>query len=1538
MLLNALQFARLQSMKSLRRRAIHQGHRFSCIILLLLLVGSLTTTSAAQQALTASQIDQHELYYGAHLTTDRTAARRLALAEELLEEERFSEAIPLLLSTLHAPLDTLAVTSRLAKTEDAKSDSPTSLKRHAATLLADLPPAGRQAYELEVDARSQRELLEAMRTGSLTMLRRVMRDYPQTAAAADATWLLASEALGRGQYWTACALLERLRSLPQDRRQGIERSLMLAVAYRASGEDSRAREVIETLSSSSGSDETYAGELLLSNSADVLRFIEDLTAGLANVAANDIWAVPGGDAHSNPVRSGSPPHPWPRWSAMSIADPRVETQLNRLAAHQRQGDQPIAVAAQAVAAGDQVVMRSEDRLVAIDFLSGKRVWETRPTVADNSLSTTYDWEGLEDIEDESWLSARATRTWFDAVGASLATDGRNVYAVERLAVNQPTQRSGRFGRVRGGFESPETPIANRLAAYSLAEEGKLVWRLGGEATQGRNEQIEDAAPASLSEAYILGAPHPLAEQLAVIAEIDQSIILLLVDSGTGRVRWRQPLVSVERGVSRSAMRRMVGSAMASDNGYLYCSTGAGVIVAIDTIERSIAWIDRLPASDETPPRTSLPWRRQPRDTWPRNSATGWRENRILVVGDRVLVATPESRELHCLSAESGEVIWRQKVRKGIFLTAATESEVLVGTATGARAYAISDGSARWRVNLPADAVLSGRGLVVDKHLLLPQSDRALAVVDLAQGKIIDTLNCHAGGSIGNLILHRGTILSQTHAGIDRYDQADQLLAAAKQTLVANPTDVSALCTLGEAAQSAGDLSGAVEYFARAHQLTPLSALARSRLRDALLTRLRVNGPNAKELAQLRQLVDSPQQRLLLLLESTKLAVQQQDLQSAVSLGMRVLPLVDSSPVGGYGVIPVAEKSYAAPTSRIAGLIEELWHRSNVTQQQAAAEMLREFQATLRGANEQEAFARVFRPIYLQDAGWQREADERLATAMGAEQRLLDQAWHAASLDTKDAQHRQSIRDARSTQSSAAKWATHQVTAQLTSKNQADQESGQNDDPDGAIHLVKTRVVSPAGWQELTFNIAADSLTLQGTDGSGKIQFYSQLGSVAPGFVQRGRGINRPSVWQYGPCLFLTTGSEVVALETLPGARVDRGENDRRLWSTEAALSTTEVLAGPDNQVMALSDVMGGGSQTDVLAVSASCVVIRRAGSGTLAGLDPLTGALLWARADRVFGEHAIVVGSELFVTADGDRSLCLRLSDGADAGTWDAPAGEWIFTSGQIIATMEKTDDVRTVRTYDVATAEQKASRSFNSRLRWQRLGQDLLLVDNSGRCELVSGTSGQLVFGTDLPAERPITAFTAVVRSSRLYVTVGFNTTAETQASKTSPLDGGIVTSGETYCLSPETGESLWPAPVRFANRGWLTRQPRDAPVLFYGARKHDRTGRRGKSRLTLLAVDAATGRTIYRNDELEDSSSPATNYSIAYRAGVHPQVTMSLPRHDLTLRTSEWTAAPTAPANDFVEAPAKPAKGVDRFVERFRQLIGDSIKPQQAKPKAEP
>ncbi len=175
---------------------------------------------------------------GVFLPPDRTAKRRLEAAGELLEQERYGEAVRLLGGLLANPEDYFY---RPSPAEPVYR----SLKAEASRLIAALPTAGRESYELEYGARARQVLQEALKGGDANELENVARQFFFTDAGQDATFLLGRHHLDHARPAAAAMCFERLRQLgAASQRLEPALSLSLANSWLRAGEPERARSAI----------------------------------------------------------------------------------------------------------------------------------------------------------------------------------------------------------------------------------------------------------------------------------------------------------------------------------------------------------------------------------------------------------------------------------------------------------------------------------------------------------------------------------------------------------------------------------------------------------------------------------------------------------------------------------------------------------------------------------------------------------------------------------------------------------------------------------------------------------------------------------------------------------------------------------------------------------------------------------------------------------------------------------------------------------------------------------------------------------------------------------------------------------------------------------------------------------------------------------------------------------------------------------------------------------------------------------------------
>ena len=165
--------------------------------------------------------------------------------------------------------------------------------------------------------------------------------------------------------------------------------------------------------------------------------------------------------------------------------------------------------------------------------TGKRVWEfpwfSDPVVESNngSLGNTA----------ARRIDNLRTRLIENAISGHLASDGETLYLIDDSESQPGIEDIDPFmlrgiGRTRFAARSH-----NVLVALDLSKEGKYRWRIGGSTGEQEPE---------LADAFFLGPPLVVGEDLFVIAERNSDISVYSLDQSTGKVLWSQQLGQIDQ--------------------------------------------------------------------------------------------------------------------------------------------------------------------------------------------------------------------------------------------------------------------------------------------------------------------------------------------------------------------------------------------------------------------------------------------------------------------------------------------------------------------------------------------------------------------------------------------------------------------------------------------------------------------------------------------------------------------------------------------------------------------------------------------------------------------------------------------------------------------------------------------------------------------------------------------------------------------------------------------------------------------------------
>ncbi|NQT13932.1 MAG: PQQ-binding-like beta-propeller repeat protein, partial [Planctomycetes bacterium] len=817
---------------------------------------------------------------------DRATLRLLSKAQQLIEQDRHAEAVRLLGAIFDSPQDYFFYPEK-------DGSPPRSLKSEAQRLLGRVSRRGREVYELQYGARARQMLSVAAADGDALGLAEVSRRFFHTEAGYEATLLLGHYHLDHGRFQAGALALERLREdSPAADSFEPELSLAIATGWLRAGMAERAGEVLAALRKRlPNASVRVAGEevAMFARGDDLVGWLAELVGPQTGLAGEQSgrWTMFRGNAARNATTRGDGPLLSRRWRVRTTGHPLVEALIAQVGQADRQWDRAPLPTLHPLAVDDVVLMRAAGNLLAVDFETGKRLWETS---VDNPLeealapSRNLLYRRTSQLEHSLRL-----RMWADTTYGTISSDTERVFAIEDLGLEMShTRFQVGFGGGRRADDPTGPKSYNRLAAYNV-HNGKLQWHLGGSA---------DAFGLAQAGTFFLGPPLPLIGRLYVIAETMGEIRLMVLDAETGKLLWVQQLAGTDQLLMKDPLRRMAGVSPSYADGVLVCPTSNRSIVAVDLANRSLLWGYAYRQVRTRSQRQVLFF--GSRSTMDPDPAGRWIDSSVVLAEGRVLVTPVESGHLHCLSLRDGELLWKEPRRDDLYVACAAGGKVLLVGRRGVRAlelHKVSDeklddqpgeppGDApeailfegladklpeeddfprparAWEgrtVEFPEGSTPSGMGFLSGGVYYVPLSSAEVIAINVDSGRVVGASRSRQGSVPGNLVCHDGRILSQDATGLDAFDQLTALRTQVDQRLATVSEDAESLRLRGEILWAEGKLDEAIGCFRRSAKSSP-EADTRELLREALFDGLRRDFAGRRgDVVEIRQLIEQPDQ-------------------------------------------------------------------------------------------------------------------------------------------------------------------------------------------------------------------------------------------------------------------------------------------------------------------------------------------------------------------------------------------------------------------------------------------------------------------------------------------------------------------------------------------------------------------------------------------------------------------------------------------------------------------------------------------------------
>jgi len=1465
---------------------------------------------------------QHDPLAGVYLPTERTLSRAVTRAKERLDQHEYHEALQFLHGILGREEDWF-FDGAAAATEQR------GVKATTRQLIGQLPPEGHDAYERLHGTAARRQLEAALQSGSRADLSKVVRQFFHTAAGYEATLVLAQAEADQGHYLAAAQLYRELIDSPRASASfEPQLSVMAAVNYLAAGERDAAADTMRSLIERSPSTEVkLAGQTvqLPAVDADFVAWLIQYVGEPPDASLGDVnWLTARGGPARNVQKGGGRPHLRPRWQARVVNDPTTEAYLAGRNEDFLQRGVVVLPGARPIAVGDVIVMRTPENVVAVDFQTGKRIWETREDDELQDDQAPSEFPGR--LEREQWAvggNPLDERVWDDALVSSLSSDGKHVFVLRGVAVAEDEQMMGwrmapGFGFGRGDGETRAT--TNQLAAYDMASQGKLAWELDG-----------SRAPSPLDGAFFLGAPLAIDNTLYVMAEVRSAIYLFALDPATGHVLWQQQLLGLEQSIGMDAVRRRAGATPSYDAGILVCPTSASTVIGIDVVKREFAWVYRYPREPVSPAEMRAIWQNQLQAATSRSNDR-WLDS-VAVIGEgRVFLTPPESAELHCIDLRTGKQVWTRRQGESLFVACVDQGNVLLVGAGGVQALRAADASPAWRqetVVLPSGALPAGQGYLSDGCYYLPLTTGEIAAIATSDGKLTIHPAPRPGAELGNLICHRGSILSQSALLLDKFEQLDVLQQRVDKALAENSDDATALRELAELKRNDDTPAECVSLLKRAFALAPDDALTQEMLAEVLLEAL------AKDYAAYRDDVptvsglihDRGQQIELLRIEASGLDdlgqrlpaldayLRLADFTAEAPALLRISPVhtvrSDRWVCGRLGLLwsKAAEEERARILSRLTAL------RPSLDKPRTAAE-LRHYLAhvdELPGADE----ARSALARFMIERKRPQEAEIELLAlaARRADSTAIAQLTSRLTADSAVKGPRvKTITD----------WPRGRVNAEFiagiaanadargANRNQPERQSGYRQ-----LRIEQDSSLTPAA---VDWFIALDCSELVGRNGLGDDVFHLAIDQSR--WARAFRDGNLAHAARLGRLLYVMLGGQVLAIDSASAAVGNRGDvlwqtdpfgryaGDQLVYMRTVGEATPRANRRPAYHYWSGRRRMTSGASSAVLSlgpVTPRGVVFQE--HDQLKCVEPMSGELLWARSDIPAGCELLGDTQYVFAADIGSRvAHVIRMVDGQLVGKRDLPKHEWLLTAGRNIAEVgsqvSRESKSLSIRVSDLLNGEELYNHEFPNASRVSVMEPNgIAIYEPTGKFRVIDVRTGAVTMEHDLEPLADVDSISTLKSGDNLFLMISRQPDQQHKPLAQQP-DFPMV-DGFVYAFDQTTGKPLWPAPAIVRNRGIVLSQPREIPLLVFADRKMVRDPATGGGwQLRVLCIDQRTGQTVYRNDKLPDTS--IVNFRIRGEPGASSggsAVAVELNAGKIQLAMTDRPRPPRPPVNDDLE-----------------------------------
>lgn len=740
----------------------------------------------------------------AELKTDSGSQEILTQADAFVKQERYDLASILWQRVIDESGDQVFTRDDwLEKTLQNEYRKYRSVTGDIESTLAKLPPEGLAAYRLKADGEARALMNAADSKNRESALAEIVRRFFLSKLGDEAAFELACLKLDRGEFLPAARLLAKIATEYPDPTVRLgEIQLRLAAVNARVGEVKLAREMLGEIKSQPIPPVPVAVIKLVE--ADIEVVASERTSGggrdgswtmpLGGPQRSGLMPAPGevagGVVKAWTQRFELTTQTGGEWDTITsseeaklakASDAPKEEALAQLMANDPFGGRITATPAKPLTDDEvverwkekgwlpvgQVLMhegrlyfRTHDRVAVCDASSGDLLWWTTendypvdPTTAMKLAYPAYNRNasnsgepsslnevmGFEDVINQSMSIVGGKLLVVQGRSSVFYEDGDlDEAGIEENGINNLRMRRA-FG---GAGESQGRARDNRLFAFDIATEGKILWML----------KPSELLPESKRKMAFAGSPVPYGSLVVLPAFEGSSLWLFGIDPENGSVLWKSFIA--DEPANQTAINSAVRVAI--DGGEAYVATGAGIVASVDAISGTLNWAVAYPRTSPT----SL-------DANQRNNARfsysvqqvaldGWADDTIIPSGNAIVFAASDFNHLAALDRRTGDLLWESARRP---IDGEPASEYVLGVADGrvfvaghdiVRAYQLSGGRLLWEHVLEQKS--HGRGMLTRAGIYIPL-ERSILHLATTSGDVLESIPAELGGAtqpLGNL--------------------------------------------------------------------------------------------------------------------------------------------------------------------------------------------------------------------------------------------------------------------------------------------------------------------------------------------------------------------------------------------------------------------------------------------------------------------------------------------------------------------------------------------------------------------------------------------------------------------------------------------------------------------------------------------------------------------------------------------------------------------------------------------------------------------